>query len=378
MRRIIVLVAALLVLAGVTLALQFTSPFSRLDDALQMIRAANLSKYEALYYKKLGNKVVQCQLCPNFCTLGNLARGLCGDRINLDGKLYSLVFGRPLAVHVDPIEKKPLSHFLPGTTAFSIATAGCNLGCLFCQNWQISQVKPEAAEHYILGPDKIVAMAGAEQSPTIAYTYTEPTVFYEYMLATAKLARKKGVRNVMHSCGYINQEPLKALLPYMDACNIDLKGFSEEYYQEMSNGHLAPVLETLKTIKRAGVWLEITNLVVPGKNDDPAMIRQMTRWIKNNLGSDVPLYFAAFTPQYRLQNLPPTPVKTLELAYKIAKEEGLNYVYIGNVFGHVRGDTFCPKCERLLIKRNGYSIEVNEVVGGQCRFCGQTIAGVWR
>ena len=377
MRRIVLLFAALLVLACVALALQFTSPFARLADALKMIRAANLSKYEALYYQQLGNGVVQCQLCPNRCTLGNLARGLCGDRLNLDGKLYSLVYGRPIAVHIDPIEKKPLSHFLPGTTAFSISTAGCNLGCVFCQNWQISQVKPEEAEHYNLEPEKIVAMALAEKSPTIAYTYTEPTVFYEYMLATAKLARQKGLKNIMHSCGYINPEPLKALLKYLDACNIDLKGFSEDYYQKMCNGHLAPVLATLKTIKRAGVWLEITNLVVPGKNDDPAMIRQMARWIKTNLGSDVPLYFSAFYPQYRLQNLPPTPVKTLELAYKIAREEGLNYVYIGNVFGHVKGDTYCPKCERLLIKRSGFSVEVNNIVDGKCRFCGQPIAGVW-
>ncbi|MBN3032734.1 MAG: AmmeMemoRadiSam system radical SAM enzyme [Candidatus Saganbacteria bacterium] len=341
------------------------------------MRAANLSKYEALYYKKLGGGVVQCRLCPNRCTLGNLARGLCGDRINLDGKLYSLVYGKPVAVHLDPIEKKPLSHFLPGTTAFSIATAGCNLGCVFCQNWQISQAKPEEAEHENYPPEKVVALALAAGSPTIAYTYTEPAVFYEYMLATAKLAKRKGLRNIMHSCGYINPEPLKALLKYMDACNIDLKGFSEEYYQKMSNGHLLPVLETLKTIKKAGVWLEITNLVVPGKNDDPAMIRRMARWIRDNLGPDTPLYFAAFHPEYRLQNLPPTPVETLEQAYKIARAEGLNYVYIGNVFGHTSGDTYCPDCDKLLIKRSGYSVEVNNVVAGKCRFCGRPIAGVW-
>ncbi len=378
MRRIVLLFVATLALACVVQAIQFTSPFSKLDDALKMIRDANLSKFEAMYYRKLGDNVVQCGLCPNRCTLGNLSRGLCGDRINLEGKLYSLVYGKPIAIHIDPIEKKPLSHFLPGTTAFSISTAGCNLGCVFCQNWQISQVKPEEADHYNSDPEKIVQMAIDAKSPTIAYTYTEPTVFYEYMLATAKLAKQKGLRNIMHSCGYINPAPLKGLLKYMDACNIDLKGFSEDYYQQMSNGHLAPVLETLKKIKQSGVWLEITNLVIPGKNDDPEMIRKMSRWIKNNLGPDVPLYFSAFYPQYRLQNLPTTPSETLEKAYKIAREEGLNYVYIGNVFGNMKINTFCPKCGKIVIKRDGYSIKENNIVSGKCKFCGNSIAGVWK
>lgn len=378
MRRLFLPVIILVAATSLVCAIQFTSPFAKLDDALRMIRAANLAKFEAMYYRKLGDKVVQCGLCPNRCTLANLSRGLCGDRINLDGKLYSLVYGKPIAVHLDPIEKKPLSHFLPGTTAFSISTAGCNLGCVFCQNWQISQVKPEEAEHANFEPDRIVAMALAAKSPTIAYTYTEPTVFYEYMLATAKLAKKQGLKNIMHSCGYINPQPLKELLKYMDACNIDLKGFSEDYYQQMCSGHLEPVLETLKTVKRSGVWLEITNLVIPGKNDDPAMIRKMCRWIKVNLGPDVPLYFSSFYPMYKLQDLPPTPVETLEQAYAIAKEEGLNYVYIGNVFGHIKESTYCPKCGRTLIKRAGFSVEENNIVGGKCKFCGFRIAGVWQ
>ncbi|KPJ64953.1 radical SAM protein, partial [candidate division WOR-1 bacterium DG_54_3] len=221
-----------------------------------MIREANLSKFEAKYWKRLGEDVVQCQLCPNLCVLPNLARGRCGVRINIEGKLYSLVYGKPVAVHVDPIEKKPLSHFLPGTPVFSIATAGCNLGCIFCQNWQISQANPEEADHYSLSPEQIIALAKKYKCPSIAYTYTEPTIFYEYMLDTAKLAKKAGIRNVMHSCGYINPEPLKELLKYMDAANVDLKGFSEEYYQEMCFGRLEPVLTTLKTVKEEGVWLE--------------------------------------------------------------------------------------------------------------------------
>lgn len=368
----------LLIATAVAWAIQFTTPFSKLDDALKMIRDANLSKFEAMHYKKLGDNVVQCQLCPNRCTLSDLARGLCGVRINIDGKLYSLVYGKPVAIHVDPIEKKPLSHFLPGTTAFSISTAGCNLGCIFCQNWQISQVKPEEAEHYNFDPERIVALAIENNSPTIAYTYTEPTIFYEYMLETAKLAKKKGLRNIMHSCGYINPGPLKELLKYMDACNIDLKGFSEDYYQQMCSGHLDPVLESIKNVKKAGVWLEITNLMIPGKNDDPKMIRQMCRWIRENVGPDVPLYFSSFYPMYKLQNVPPTPVETLEMAYKIAREEGLNYVYIGNVFGHIKEHTYCPKCGKILIKRLGYAIEENNIVGGKCEFCGYKIAGVWK
>jgi pyruvate formate lyase activating enzyme len=378
MRKTFFTLVCLVVLALFAWAIQFTTPFSKLSDALKMIREANLSKFEAMHYKKLGDKVVQCQLCPNRCTLPNLARGLCGVRINLEGKLYSLVYGKPVAIHVDPIEKKPLSHFLPGTTAFSIATAGCNLGCAFCQNWQISQAKPEDADHANFDPEKIVELSIKAKSPTIAYTYTEPTIFYEYMLATAKLAKKRGLRNIMHSCGYINPEPLKELLKYMDACNIDLKGFSEEFYQQMSNGRLEPVLETIKTVKKTGVWLELTNLVIPGKNDDPKMIREMCRWIKANVGPDVPVYFSAFYPMYKLQNVPPTPVETLEKAYAIAKEEGLNYVYVGNVFGHIKEHTYCPRCGKIVIKRMGYVIEENNIVNGKCKFCGYRIAGVWK
>ena len=260
----------------------------------------------------------------------------------------------------------------------SIATAGCNLGCVFCQNWQISQVKPEDADHYDFSPEQIVALTQYHKCPSIAYTYTEPTVFYEYMLDTAELAKKAGIRNVMHSCGYINPKPLKELLKYMDAANIDLKGFSEEYYQEMSFGRLEPVLTSLKTIKSEGVWLEITNLIVPGKNDDPKMIRQMVKWIKKELGPDVPLYFAAFHPHYRLKNVPATPVKTLEMAYRIAKEEGLNYVYIGNVYGHMTENTYCSKCGRVVIKRRGYTILENDLKDGRCKFCGERIPGVWQ
>ncbi|HTY13030.1 MAG TPA: AmmeMemoRadiSam system radical SAM enzyme, partial [Candidatus Omnitrophota bacterium] len=359
-------------------AIQFDPGFSSVKEALDKIREANLSKLEAMYWRGLPGDVVQCGLCPNRCVLPNGRRGLCGIRVNIDGKLYTTVYGKPTAIHVDPIEKKPLSHFLPGTTAFSISTAGCNLGCLFCQNWQISQVKPEDAAHYDLDPDQIIEMAVKSGAPTIAYTYNEPTVYYEYMLQCAKLAKARGLRNVFHSSGYINREPLLELLKYTDACNIDLKGFSEKYYQDMCFGHLDPVLETLKTIKGSGVWLEITNLVIPGKNDDPKMVREMCQWIANELGPDVPLYFSAFYPMYKLQGVPPTPVKTLEDCAKIAKECGLHYVYIGNVYGNAGADTYCPKCGKMVIEREGYAIKRMEVVNGKCRYCGGPIAGVWK
>jgi pyruvate formate lyase activating enzyme len=378
MRRVVALFLGFILLFALAEAIQFTRPFSKLSDAMKMIREANLSKFKAKYWRALEDDVVQCQLCPNLCILPNLARGKCGVRININGELYSLVYGKPVAVHIDPIEKKPLSHFLPGTPVFSIATAGCNLGCIFCQNWQISQVKPEEADHYNLSPEQVVALAVSYECPSIAYTYTEPTIFYEYMLDTAKLAKKAGIKNVMHSCGYINPKPLKELLKYMDAANIDLKGFSEEYYEEMCFGRLEPVLTTLKTVREEGVWLEITNLIVPGKNDDPKMIRKMVKWIKKNLGPDVPLYFAAFHPHYKLKGVPPSPVKTLEMAYKIAREEGLNYVYIGNVYGHMTENTYCPRCGKVVIKRLGYKILENNLKNGRCKFCGEKIPGVWK
>ena len=376
----IILSLTLFVILFISLAqaIQVDLGFGTLAERLKKIREANLSLLEARYYKKLGDKTVQCQLCPNFCVLPNGRKGLCGARMNVNGKLYTLVYGKPVAVHVDPIEKKPFSHFLPGTTAFSIATAGCNLGCIFCQNWQISQARPEETIHYNLSPEEIVKLAIKYESKSIAYTYTEPTIFYEYMLDTAKLAKKKGIRNVMHTCGYINPEPLKELLKYMDAVNVDLKGFSEEFYQTMCKGRLQPVLETIKTVKRSGVWLEITNLVIPGKNDDPKTIRSMCLWIKENAGPDVPVYFSAFTPHYQLQNLPPTPVATLEMAYKIGKEAGLNYVYIGNVYGHTKEHTYCPKCGKILIERLGFAVLSNNIVSGKCKFCGYKVPGVWQ
>lgn len=332
----------------------------------------------ASYWERIRDNIVQCQLCPRRCILDLGQRGYCTVRINKEGLLYTLGYGNPIAVHVDPIEKKPFFHVLPGTSAFSIAVAGCNMRCLFCQNWQISQAKPDEVTAYDMPPEKVVDAAIRSGSSFIVYTYTEPTIFYEYMLDISKLARSKGIKNGMHTCGYINEEPLKELLTYMDAVNVDLKGFNEMFYRKMgSMAELEPVLNTIKTVKRSGVWLEITNLLIPGQNDDPEEIRKMCVWIKENVGDDVPLHFSRFTPSFQLLNLPPTPMKKLEEAFRIAKGVGLKYVYIGNVPGNTYENTYCPNCGKLVVGREGYRIKELNISGGKCKFCGYKISGIW-
>ena len=332
---------------------------------------------EARYWSAVGDGYVRCALCPRRCVVPPGGRGYCGVRENRDGVYYTLTYGNPCAVHVDPIEKKPFYHFLPGTTAFSIATAGCNLDCKFCQNWQISQARPEQLRSYDLPPAKLVQAAVESGAPSIAYTYSEPTIFYEYMFDCAKIARDRGLRNVYHSNGFINEEPLRELCRYLDAANIDLKGMSEEYYSDMTAGSLEPVLRTLRVLKEEGVHVEITTLVVPGRNDDPDMLRRECEWIHDNLGPDVPLHFSRFHPQHRLQDLPPTPIETLDRARSIALEAGLRYVYIGNVPGHEAANTVCPSCGSPLIERIGYSVSVTGLEGGKCGVCGEPIAGVF-
>ena len=296
--------------------------------------------------------------------------------MNKGGVLYSLVYGKPCAVHVDPIEKKPFSHFLPGTTAFSIATAGCVLSCKFCQNWQISQARPEDTDTYDLPPDEVVRKAMFYECRSISYTYTEPTVFYEYMYDTAVIAKKYDIKNTMHSCGYINKKPLRKLSKYMNAANIDLKGFTEDFYNRICNGSLKPVLNSLVVLKQEGVWLEITNLVLPTLNDDMKTIREMCKWIKKNLGVDTPIHFSRFYPQYKLDNLPPTPLETITEARKTAMDVGLKYVYIGNIRNEGE-NTYCPKCKKMLIEREGYFVKQNNIASGKCKFCSTSIAGVW-
>lgn len=340
--------------------------------------SAQTGVYPAKYWEKLSADTVQCGLCPRRCTLKPGERGVCTVRKNVQGSLRTLGWGNPVAVHIDPIEKKPFFHVTPSAKTLSIAVAGCNMRCKFCQNWQISQSRPDDNPSYSMTPAEVVDKAIQYGCPFIVFTYTEPTVFYEYMLDIAKRAKQKGLYTGMHSCGYINPEPLKELLQYMDAVNIDLKGFTRDFYQKMGlMAELEPVLDTLKIIKQQGVWLEITHLIIPGQNDDPEKFREMCLWIKDNLGDDVPLHISRFFPAYKLRNLPPTPMDTLRNAYNIARETGLKYVYIGNVAGNPQENTYCPRCKKVIIRRNGYEVLENHVLDGKCEFCGQEISGFW-
>ncbi len=320
---------------------------------------------------------VQCQLCPRRCRLNEGQRGDCLARMNKGGKMQTLVYGNPCSVHVDPIEKKPLFHVLPRSRAFSIATGGCNLHCKYCQNWQISQSRPEDLNNYDLPPAQVVNEALKADCQSIAYTYTEPVVFYEYTYDTSKIAHQRGLLNLMISAGYINEQPLLDLCPHIDAANIDLKGITDEYYQKMSFGTLAPVLRTLNILQDQGVWVEITNLIVPTWNDEDKDIRDLCRWVVKNLGQDVPIHFSRFWPMHQLKNLPPTPLKTLSRAYAIAQQEGVHYAYIGNVPGHNGNNTYCPNDKKLLIKRQGYMIEENHLIDGKCKYCNTKIPGIW-
>jgi pyruvate formate lyase activating enzyme len=321
---------------------------------------------------------VSCQLCPRGCVISEGQRGNCGVRENRGGKLHTMVYGNPCAVHADPIEKKPFYHFLPGSLAFSLATAGCNLHCLYCQNYEISQARPEEVESYDLPPDKLVASAIYNNCPVVAYTYSEPIVFFEYMLNSARLGRANGLRNAVISAGYINPDPLRELCHAVDAIKIDLKGFNETFYRKVCDGELQPVLRTLEIIAEEGVHLEIVNLVVPTLNDDEGELKEMARWIVSHLGPDVPTHYSRFQPLYKLLNLPSTPVESLERAHAIAREAGIRYAYIGNVPGHAADNTYCHKCGKMIIQRMGFSIVDYHITGeGKCEYCGEPIPGVW-
>jgi pyruvate formate lyase activating enzyme len=329
------------------------------------------------YYTPLEGKKIRCDLCPRECVVSEGKRGYCEVRENRDGKYYSLVYGNPVTWHVDPIEKKPFFHVLPASVSFSIATTGCNFDCKFCQNYEISQARPEETANFDMPPELVVAAAKKTGCRSIASTYVEPTIFYEYMYDIGVLAKKEGILNVCHSNGYINQKPLKALCKVLDGACIDLKGFTEEYYRTLTEGRLQPVLDALKTLKAEGVHVEIVNLVVPTKNDSMEEIRQMCLWIREELGLDTPLHFSRFYPMYKLKNLPPTPVQTLEEARKLAISVGLHYVYIGNVPGHEGENTYCPTCKKLLIQRIGYRILQNHLIGRKCPSCGHPQPGIW-
>ena len=286
---------------------------------------------ECRYYKKSDDGQIECQLCPHHCRMADGKTGLCRSRKNKGGVLVSEVYGMPCSLAIDPIEKKPLYHFHPGTTCLSMACTGCNFRCLNCQNYEISQVQPSEVDHYDLSPEAVVELCLKHHCPGIAYTYTEPLTYLEYITDTARLAHKAGLWNILVTAGYVCQEPLNDLLPHLDAANIDLKSFSDDIYMKVSGGHLQPVLDTILAMHGAGVWIELTNLVIPGVNDDRQMIRKMCRWIAANGLSDNPLHFSRFFPRYKMRNIPPTPLQTLKEAEQIALKEGIKYVYLGNV-----------------------------------------------
>jgi len=320
---------------------------------------------------------VLCQLCAQRCVIKDGGRGLCRARENVGGELRSLVYGRPLAIHLDPIEKKPFFHFLPGRTAFSLGTSGCPLRCKFCQNWQLSQSSPGDYDVAYRAPDDLAGESVRRRSPVVAFTYNEPTVFIEYALDIAAAAKKRGLRSVMVSCGFMNERPLADLLGALDAVKIDLKGFSDEFYRTVSGAALAPVLRTIKQVRASGVHLELVNLVVPTLNDGDRPMRSLVDWVAGELGPDVPLHFTRFHPDYQLLNLPPTPIATLDRARGLALDRGLRYVYVGNVPGHAGNHTYCPGCKAVVIRRQDFFVVESNMKDGRCGACGRAIAGVW-
>lgn len=321
---------------------------------------------------------VQCELCPKACVIAPGQSGECRIRVNLDGKLVAVTYGHPCSVHVDPVEKKPLFHFLPGTDILSVATVGCNLHCKNCQNWEISQQNPEDAPpaHRVL-PEEVAPLARRMGCRSVAYTYSDPVVFYEYTLDCCREAHEAGLANVLVTAGYINRKPMERLCAYVDAANIDLKAYSDAFYRDVCDATLKPVLDTLVLTRSLGVLVEVTNLLIPTLNDTDDMIRDLCRWVASNLGRETPIHFSRFFPRYRMRALPPTPARTLDRAREIALAEGLHFVYVGNVLRPGGGDTRCPSCGRLLIERRGYRILRNDLERGRCPGCATEIHGRW-
>ncbi|MCP4590162.1 MAG: AmmeMemoRadiSam system radical SAM enzyme [bacterium] len=347
------------------------------SGALEGPELAGVVRREARFWEEQPDRRVKCVLCPRECEVADVERGYCGVRENRGGRYQTLVYGTLCSANVDPIEKKPLFHYLPGTTAFSVATAGCNIECKFCQNWQISQFRPEQVKSVEVSPERLVATCRARGSPTIAFTYSEPVIFYEYMFDTAARGREQGVGSVMISNGYIQEKPLRELARHLTGVKIDFKAFSEKFYTETCAGELKPVLHTLEVLKDIGIWFELVILVIPTMNDSPAEIARMSKWVVDHLGPDVPMHFTRFHPTYRITNLPRTPVSTLDRCRKTALDAGVHYAYAGNVATHPGGNTYCHGCQKELIHRVGFRVRSNRIVNGRCPDCNTAIPGVW-
>lgn len=332
---------------------------------------------EAHYYEKLENNKIQCNLCPNFHIYKPGEVSFCFTRVNHNGVLMSHAYNNPCTLNIDPIEKGPFNHFLPGTNALSIGLGGCNLRCLYCQNWQVSTERPEKVAKCDFDKEDCLAGANEKECRTICYTYTEPMVYPEYIKEVANYTSAKGIRNLICTSAFVNPQPLKDICKVISGFSVTLKAFNDKFYQKICGQTLAPILKSLEIIKAENKHLEIVNLIVPSYNDDLGVIKQMCQWIKKNLGENTPLHFGRFYPEYKLKDLPPTPIKTIESARQIGLDEGLKYVYTFNVAPHEGNNTFCPNCKKPVIKRLGFKIIENNLPNGKCKFCNQQITGVW-
>jgi len=335
------------------------------------------SLHEARWWDTDTNGKVHCYLCPRHCHIGDGQAGFCFIRVNQGGKLYSLGYASPAAIQIDPIEKKPLNHFLPGTKVFSMGTAGCNMGCFFCQNWDISKSRSDQVHSMHLEPEQVVELAIHHGCPSIAFTYNEPTIWAEYVIDICDVAHRQGLNTVMVTNGYITREAFHDVYDHIDAANVDLKAFTENFYGKITLTHLAPVLETLLRLKQeTHVWFELTNLMIPGLNDDETETRKLSDWVMQHLGPETPLHFTAFHPDFKLRDRPRTPPETLHRAREIARDAGLHYVYEGNILGD-GGNTLCPECSELLIKRSWHDVLEDRLAEGACPKCGHRVPGVW-
>ncbi|MBV6420706.1 MAG: hypothetical protein DAHOPDDO_01963 [Ignavibacteriaceae bacterium] len=337
-----------------------------------------MEKVLAKWWEPTDNNKILCTLCPRYCKIGDGQPGFCYIRQNHGGKLYTIGYGKPTGFAVDPVEKKPLNHFLPGTTILSFGTAGCNLGCKFCQNWSISKAKLDDENSLDVSPEGVVALAKSYGTPSIAFTYNDPTIFGEYVIDISKIAREEGIKSVMVTAGYIDKEARKDIYKYIDAANVDLKGFTDRFYWKNTYSHLNDVLDTLIWLKKeTDVWFEITTLLIPDENDSAEEVKLECEWILNNLGDSVPLHFTAFHPDFKMRDKERTPERTLIRARKIAMDLGIKYCYVGNVHNTEGQATYCPNCNEKLIKRDWHSVISNKIVNGCCNSCGEKIAGVF-
>jgi len=335
------------------------------------------SLHEARWWEPEGGGKVHCFLCPRHCHIHSGQSGFCFIRINQDGKLYNLGYGAPAALQVDPIEKKPLNHFLPGTRVFSMGTAGCNMGCFFCQNWDISKSHQDQVQSKAVPPEEVPLLALKYGCDSIAFTYNEPTIWGEYVIDICRAAKGYGLKTVMVTNGYITYEAFHDIYDHVNAANVDLKAFTEGFYGKITLTHLEPVLKTLEWLKNeTNVWFEITNLMIPTLNDDPGETQRLAEWVLNHLGPDVPLHFTAFHPDFKLRDKPATPAETLHRAREIALKAGLHFVYEGNIYSEA-GNTYCPGCGEVLIRRSWHDVLENRMKNGSCAKCGRTIPGVW-